>query len=81
MKSYIVRIYRKKPGEADDLAGLVETVGTSERLPFRTFPELTSVLRRMLQHDGEAAVRNAEQTATDVRSEGLGLNLIAGRKG
>jgi hypothetical protein len=81
MESYIVRIYRKAQGEPDELAGLVETVGTSERLSFRTFPELTSVLRRMLRQDDGVAVVNTEQTGTDGGAERVGLNLIAGHKG
>lgn len=81
MESYIVRIYRKSQGVSDELAGLVETVGTSERLSFRNFPELTSVLRRMLQRDGDVAVVNAGPSDNEARAERAGLNLIAGHKG
>ena len=81
MESYIVRIYRKNQGRADEVAGLVETVGSSERLSFRTFPELTSVLHRMLKRDDEVAVVNAEKTGAEVRVARPGLNLIAGHKG
>ena len=79
MDSYIVRIYRRSQGDPDELAGLVETVGTSERLSFRNFPELTSVLRRMLEHSGVDAVVKSQQTEAEPGR--AILNLIAAHKG
>jgi len=81
MDSYIVRIYRRIHGDSDELAGLVETVGTSERLPFRNFPELTSVLRHMLGHDSDDAVVKLQQTGTEEKPDTVNLNLVAGHKG
>jgi hypothetical protein len=81
MDSYIVRIYRRSQGDSDELAGLVETVGTSERLPFRNFSELSSVLHRMLGHNGNDAVVKQQQTGTEAKPDGLNLNLVAGYKG
>jgi hypothetical protein len=82
MDSYIVRIYRKGEGDhPDELAGLVETVGTSERLSFRNFPELTSVLRHMLEHDGADTVVNLQQTGIEAKPDRGNLNLVAGHKG
>lgn len=81
MDSYIVRIYRRSQGDADELAGLVETVGTSERLSFRNFPELTSVLRRMLDHGKVEAVLNLQQEGTEAKPGRVSLNLVAGHKG
>ncbi len=61
MDSYIVRIYRKGQDNTGELAGLVEMVGTSERLSFRNFPELSSVLRRMLEQGEDGAVVELQQ--------------------
>lgn len=79
MDSYIVRIYRRSQGDPDELAGLVETVGTSERSSFRNFTELTSVLRSMLQHSGTGAVVKLHQTEAKPGREIL--NLVAAHKG
>jgi len=81
MDSYIVRIYRRTQGDSDELAGLVETVGTSERLSFRNFPELTSVLHRMLEHDSDAVLAKQQQTGTEAKPDRASLNLVAGFKG
>jgi hypothetical protein len=81
MDSYIVRIYRRGQDDPGDLAGLVEMVGTSDRLSFRNFPELTSVLRRMLKQGGDDAVLKLQQTDSTVTGGRAGLNLVAGYKG
>jgi len=81
MDSYIVRIYRRSQGDSDELAGLVETVGTSERLSFRNFPELTSVLHRMLEHDSEDAVVKQQQAGTEAKPDRTSMNLVLGLKG
>lgn len=81
MDSYIVRIYRRGQDDPGDLAGLVEMVGTSDRLSFRNFPELTSVLRRMLTQGGDDAVLRQQQADATANSGRAGLNLVAGHKG
>lgn len=81
MDSYIVRIYRRGQDDSGDLAGLVEMVGTNDRLSFRNFPELTSVLRRMLKQGGGDAVLKLQQADTTVSGGRAGLNLVAGHKG
>jgi hypothetical protein len=81
MDSYIVRIYRRGQDDPGDLAGLVEVVGTSDRLSFRNFPELTTVLRRMLKQGGDDAVLKLQQADATVTGGGAGLNLVAGHKG
>lgn len=81
MDSYIVRIYRRGQDDSGDLAGLVEMVGTNDRLSFRNFPELTSVLRRMLKQGGDDAVLKLQQADTTVSGGRAGLNLVAGHKG
>jgi hypothetical protein len=81
MDSYIVRIYRRGQDDPGDLAGLVEVVGTSDRLSFRNFPELTTVLRRMLKQGGDDAVLKLQQADATVTGGRAGLNLVAGHKG
>lgn len=81
MDSYIVRIYRRGQDDPGELAGLVEMVGTSERLSFRNFPELSSVLRRMLKLGEDGAVVKMQPAGATSIADGSGLNLAAGRKG
>jgi len=81
MDSYIVRIYRRTQGDSAEVAGLVETVGTSERLSFRSFPELTSVLHRMLEHGSDEALVGQQQTREKAQPDRASLNLVAGLKG
>jgi hypothetical protein len=79
MDSYIVRIYRRSKCDPDELAGLVETVGTSERSSFRNFPELTSVMRRVLELDDAGAVISLQQKEAKQGREIL--SLVAAHKG
>jgi|GEM_PF-2436439 hypothetical protein len=81
MDSYIVRIYRRGQDDPGELAGLVEMVGTSDRLSFRNFPELTSVLGRMLKQGGDDAVLKLQQADAKVSRGRAGLNLVAVNKG
>jgi hypothetical protein len=81
MDSYIVRIYRRGQDDPGELAGLVEMVGTSDRLSFRNFPELTSVLRRMLKQGGDDAVLKLQQADAKVSRGRAGPNLVAVNKG
>jgi len=43
MENYIVRIYRRDDG-MDNMAGIVEVVGTQEQKPFKTHEELLAIL-------------------------------------
>ena len=81
MDSYIVRIYRRDQDDPGELAGLVEMVGTSDRLSFRNFPELTSVLRSMLTQGGDDAVLKLQQAGASVNGGRTALNLVVGNKG
>ena len=81
MDSYIVRVYRRGQDNPGELAGLVEMVGTNERLSFRNFPELATVLRRMLRQDGNIDVVKMQQTTATSKPDLGGLNLVAGHKG
>jgi hypothetical protein len=81
MDSYIVRIYRRDQDDPGELAGLVEMVGTSDRLSFRNFPELTSVLRSMLTQGEDDAVVKLQQAGASVNGGRTALNLVVGNKG
>jgi len=80
MDSYIVRIYRRSQDNPDELAGLVEMVGSSERMSFKTFSELTSVLYRLLDHQKDQFV-SLQKTNTENKSGLVGMSLVAGHKG
>jgi hypothetical protein len=43
LRSYVVRIYRQ---DADEIAGVVETVGTGEQRPFRSQEDLWCAVRQ-----------------------------------
>jgi hypothetical protein len=49
MDSYIVRIYRRgSGGSSEDVAGLVEEVGTSQRKPFQTVSGMITTIRQVI---------------------------------
>jgi len=48
MESFIVRIYRRGRSGTDDVAGLVETVGSDEKAAFQSFAGLISAIRRAI---------------------------------
>jgi hypothetical protein len=49
MDSYIVRIYRRSKGKSgEELAGLVESVGTDKKLSFQTFFGLISAIKQVV---------------------------------
>lgn len=52
MDSYIVRVYRREPGASgDEVAGLVEEVGTDQRASFQTFSGLVTTIREVVGRD------------------------------
>jgi len=52
MDSYIVRVYRRESGSSgDEVAGLVEEVGTDQRTPFQTFSGLVTTIRQVVGRD------------------------------
>ena len=52
MDSYIVRVYRRERGSSgDEIAGLVEEVGTDQRTSFQTFSGLVTTIRRVVGRD------------------------------
>jgi hypothetical protein len=49
MDSYIVRIYRRGSGSSsEEVAGLVEEVGTSRRRSFKTVSEMITTIRQVI---------------------------------
>ncbi len=52
MDSYIVRVYRRGQGKTDEIAGLVEKVGSSQRSSFRTLKGLVSTVRQVIGREG-----------------------------
>jgi ribosomal protein L19 len=52
MDSYIVRVYRREHGASgDEVAGLVEEVGTDQRKSFQTFSGLVTTIRQVVGRD------------------------------
>jgi hypothetical protein len=45
VESYIVRVYRKPEEPSKDMAGLVEKVGTPEKIPFKNKEELWQIMQ------------------------------------
>lgn len=63
MESFIVRIYRRSPTKPEEIAGLVETVGTDEKSAFQSFSGLITVLEHAVLHRYEPA-ENADEEVT-----------------
>ena len=52
MDSYIVRVYRRDHGSSgDEVAGLVEEVGTDQRTTFQTISGLVTTIRQVIGRD------------------------------
>jgi len=49
MESYIVRVYRRGTGSSsDEVAGLIEEVGTSQRKSFHTILGMITTIRQVI---------------------------------
>ena len=51
MESYIVRVYRRSEDNPNEVAGLVETVGSDDRKAFQSFSGLITAIRHALGED------------------------------
>jgi hypothetical protein len=60
MDSYIVRVYRRG-GDAEELAGLVETVGSDQRKVFQTLSGLITSIREVIGRN-ETALSHIHKT-------------------
>ncbi|MGD8312493.1 MAG: hypothetical protein PVJ66_07835 [Gammaproteobacteria bacterium] len=72
MDSYIVRVYRQGRNKPDEISGLVENVGNSERSSFQTLRGLMTIIRQLIGGEGRAATGGTSrepdgkrETATD----------------
>ena len=75
MDSYIVRVYRRSRGTSgEEVAGLVEEVGTDQRRPFHTVTGLVTTIRQLIGRDesGESNVRelHSESGGVEAKREG-----------
>lgn len=48
MDNYIIRVYRRGRHKSDEISGLVEQVGSSQRRPFQTLRGLISIVRQLV---------------------------------
>jgi hypothetical protein len=51
MESYIVRVYRRGEEDPNEVAGLIETVGSDDRKAFQSFAGLITAIRQALGED------------------------------
>ena len=52
MDSYIIRVYRRGHGSSgDEVAGMVEAVGSDQRTSFQTFSGLVTTIRQVVKRD------------------------------
>ncbi len=52
MDSYIVRVYRRHHGSSgDEVAGLIEEVGTDQKISFQTTSSLVTSIRKVIGRD------------------------------
>jgi hypothetical protein len=60
MESYIVRVYRRGEDDPNEVAGLVETVGSDNRKAFRSFSGLITAIRHALGEDDDGVGLEAQ---------------------
>jgi len=60
MESLIIRIYRRSHTASEEIAGLVETVGTDEKRVFQSFSGLITALEDAVLHRDDEAENIAE---------------------
>lgn len=51
MQTYIVRVYRRSPDNKDEVAGIIENVGTQHQNSFLNFSELQESLKHFINSD------------------------------
>jgi hypothetical protein len=72
MDSYIVRVYRRSKGTSgEEVAGLVEEVGTEQRRPFQTVTGLVTTIRQLIGRDapGQSNVRELHLESAGVEAK------------
>jgi len=61
MENFIVRVYRRSRTKPDEVAGLVETVGTDEKRAFQSSTGLISVLKNAILRGDTSPVKSVER--------------------
>lgn len=72
MDSYIVRVYRRSTGTSgEEVAGLVEEVGTEQRRSFQTISGLVTTIRQLIGRDelGRLNVRELYPESAEVETK------------
>ena len=64
MDSYIVRVYRNSSNDLNEVAGLVESVGTNEKLAFRSFSDLVIAVKQAIGGNDMSVVSEEPPTAS-----------------
>ena len=75
MDSYIVRVYRRSTSTSgEEVAGLVEEVGTEQRRSFHTITGLVTTIRQLIGRNelGQSNVRElcSESVGVEAKPEG-----------
>jgi hypothetical protein len=65
MDSYIIRVYRRGRSKPDEISGLVEQVGSSQRRPFQTLRGLISIVRQLIGGEDRATANVTSLTPDD----------------
>jgi hypothetical protein len=70
MDSYVVRVYRRGLSDPNEVAGLVESVGSDERRVFQSFSGLVKAIRQALGEDEEGV---GMETQAHVYEQGVSM--------
>ena len=72
MDSYIVRVYRRsKSTSGEEVAGLVEEIGTEQKRSFQTITGLLTTIRQLVGRD-EPGQSNVRELYSELYPEGAG---------
>lgn len=63
MESFIVRIYRRNRTKPEEIAGLVETVGTDEKSAFQSFAGLVTAIKKAIFQRDAGPVTGLDRAA------------------
>lgn len=80
MDSYIVRVYRRSTSTSgDEVAGLIEEVGTDQRRSFQTISGLVTTIRQVIGRDNldqsNVCELYPENAGVDVKLKGQVLTI------
>jgi hypothetical protein len=66
VQSYIVRVYRRNPKNMDDVAGIVEKVGTEQKYSFLDLSALQESLEHFIKSDDFEFISYSEAGQIDM---------------